>query len=163
MSGWQRLTESCCCSELQAKDLERLEGIFTPGRLNTSSWQRLTVSCCRSELRAKDLERLEGMFADARAREKKKATKEVKEELETLGKIKDWLESGNDVRCCLLCLLWHRPHCMYHIIAGLDCTSACHVWAGLPLSGTDGQKLPSSCGSYDQTAAAPAGTSGKCG
>ena len=56
---------------------------------------------CR-ELRAKDLERMKGMWEDARAREKRKATKEVKEELETLGKIQDWLESGNDVRCGLL-------------------------------------------------------------
>ena len=55
----------------------------------------------RRELRAKDLERMEGLWADARAREKRKATKEVKEELETLGKIQGWLESGNDVRCCL--------------------------------------------------------------
>ena len=37
-----------------------------------------------------------------KARIKKKDTKELKEELETVQKIQAWLEDGNDVRCCLV-------------------------------------------------------------
>lgn len=72
--------------------------------------------CC-SELRAKDLERLEGLFTDARQREKKKATKEVKEELETLNKIKELLESGKDVRCCLASLRCSINASITHVCA----------------------------------------------
>ena len=83
-----------------------------PARVSLLSQTLIVRRACR-ELRAKDLERMEGLWADARAREKRKATKEVKEELETLGKIQDWLQSGNDVRCCLLRLRARPPACAW--------------------------------------------------
>lgn len=53
---------------------------------------------CR-ELRAKDLERLTNFIDDLKSKEKRGLTKEQKEDLVCAQKVKDFLETGVDVRC----------------------------------------------------------------
>lgn len=50
------------------------------------------------ELRAKDLERLNAFVDDLKAKEKRGLTKEQKEELVCAQKVKDFLDTGVDVR-----------------------------------------------------------------
>ena len=61
------------------------------------------------ELRAKDVERCGALLEDVKARIKKKDTKELKEELETVLKVQACLEDGKDVRCRLVMLA--QPPC----------------------------------------------------
>lgn len=56
-----------------------------------------TVLLCR-ELRAKDLERLTSFIEDLKAKEKRGLTKDQKEELACAQKVKDFLDTGVDVR-----------------------------------------------------------------
>ncbi len=52
---------------------------------------------CR-ELRAKDLERLNNFVDDLKAKEKRGFSKEQKEELACAEKVRDFVQSGTDVR-----------------------------------------------------------------
>ena len=52
------------------------------------------------ELRAKDLERLNNFVDDLKAKEKRGLSKEQKEELACAEKVRDFVQTGTDVRCC---------------------------------------------------------------
>ena len=60
-------------------------------------WGQYWVLLLR-ELRAKDLERLTSFIDDLKAREKRGLTKDQKEELACAQKVKDFLDTGVDVR-----------------------------------------------------------------
>ena len=51
------------------------------------------------ELRAKDLERLNNFVDDLKAKEKRGLSKEQKEELACAEKVRDFVQTGTDVRC----------------------------------------------------------------
>lgn len=55
------------------------------------------VRACR-ELRTKDLERIQNIIDDLNSKVKRGLTKEQKEDLATAEKVKEWLDSGKDVR-----------------------------------------------------------------
>lgn len=50
------------------------------------------------ELRTKDLERIQNIIDDLNSKVKRGLTKEQKEDLATAEKVKEWLDSGKDVR-----------------------------------------------------------------
>ena len=73
------------------------------------------------ELRAKDVERCGALLEDVKARIKKKDTKELKEELETVLKVQACLEDGKDVRCRLVMLAQPPCGCAGRGRAAHDC------------------------------------------
>ena len=52
----------------------------------------------RRELRAKDMERLNNFVDDPKAKEKRGLSKEQKEELACAEKVRDFVQTGTDVR-----------------------------------------------------------------
>jgi hypothetical protein len=68
--------------------------VVTCGKFAVSKW---LFSWC-SELRTKDLERITNVLDELNARVKRGLTKEQKEDMAIAEKVKEWLESGKDIR-----------------------------------------------------------------